>query len=216
MAVAKQKTRRETGERPIEAPSTGQGRAEALVAVALDLFAARNFATVTIKDIGREAGANSALIYYYFKDKEDLFRACIESAVEQAFERFRVLHETNDSPADVINDWLDMHIDVSDIVRKMVKVSVDYKNLEGSQPSVDAAIMRFYDGEAAIIESCLREGAEREDFRAVDPQAMAMMISTFLDGVMVRSIIIDDFDLAASIKAFRQHLWVLLDYSPPS
>ena len=216
MAVAKHKTAREQAEKSVDTPSAGQGRAEALVAVALDLFAVRNFATVTIKDIGREAGANSALIYYYFKDKEDLFRACIESAVEQAFERFRALHETNDSPADVISDWLDMHIDVSDIVRKMVKISVDYKNLEGSQPSVDAAIMRFYDGEAAIIESCLREGAERGDFRPVDPQAMAMMISTFLDGVMVRSIIIDDFDLAASIKAFRQHLWLLLDYKAPT
>ena len=198
----------------MDAPSTGQGRAEALVAVALDLFAARNFATVTIKDIGREAGANSALIYYYFKDKEDLFRACIESAVQQAFDRFKLLHETSDSPADVISDWLDMHIDVSDIVRKMVKVSVDYKNLEGSQPSVDAAIMRFYDEEATIIESCLRQGIEAGDFRAVNPEATAMMISTFLDGVMVRSIFIDDFDLDASIKAFRQHLWILLDYKP--
>jgi DNA-binding transcriptional regulator YbjK len=56
-------------------------RREELAAVALDLFAERNFAAVTIKDIASALGVNTALIYYYFDSKEDLFRAAIESAL---------------------------------------------------------------------------------------------------------------------------------------
>ena len=48
-------------------------RAERLTEAALDLFAERGFAAVTIKDITAEIGVNPALIYYYFDGKEDLF-----------------------------------------------------------------------------------------------------------------------------------------------
>jgi DNA-binding transcriptional regulator YbjK len=37
------------------------------------LFAAQGFARTTIKQIGREAGVNSALLYYYFADKHQLY-----------------------------------------------------------------------------------------------------------------------------------------------
>jgi len=42
------------------------------------LFARQGFAATTIKAIGREAGLNSALLYYYFPDKERLYHAVLE------------------------------------------------------------------------------------------------------------------------------------------
>jgi TetR/AcrR family transcriptional regulator len=38
------------------------------------LFSSRGFAATTIKQIGAEADVNSALLYYYFADKETLYR----------------------------------------------------------------------------------------------------------------------------------------------
>ncbi|MEP7176615.1 MAG: helix-turn-helix domain-containing protein, partial [Gemmatimonadales bacterium] len=38
------------------------------------LFADQGFARTTIKQIGRQAGVNSALLYYYFADKDRLYR----------------------------------------------------------------------------------------------------------------------------------------------
>ena len=49
--------------------SAGRNRADAMTEVALTLFAERNFASVTIKDIGTALGVNTALIYYYFDSK---------------------------------------------------------------------------------------------------------------------------------------------------
>lgn len=187
-------------------------RAAELTAVALDLFEKRGFAAVTIKNIGEAAGVNSALIYYYFKDKEDLFRASIESAVDQAFEHFRLLRERHENPADVISDWLDTHVELYQVVRKMVKVSLDYAGSAASLPSVDASIRRFYDQEAEILTTCIREGIERGMFHDTDPQEIAVHISTFLDGAMVRSNILPDFKLKEVVAQFRRHLWAQLGY----
>ena len=60
-----------------------------LARIALDLFAEPHFASVTIKDIGRAANVNSAMIYYYYQDKEHLFRAAIESAIDEGIRSLR-------------------------------------------------------------------------------------------------------------------------------
>lgn len=188
-------------------------RAAELTAVALDLFEKRGFAAVTIKSIGEAAGVNSALIYYYFKDKDDLFRASIESAIDQAFEHFKALHRRHSDPADVISDWLDTHVALYQVVRKMVKVSLDYAGSPAPSLSVDASIRRFYDQEAEILTTCIREGIERRQFRDVDPENIAELISTFLDGAMVRSNILPDFNLKRAVDRFRRHLWARLGYA---
>jgi AcrR family transcriptional regulator len=45
------------------------------------LFAQQGFSRTTIKQIGKAAGVNSALLYYYFGDKERLYRAVLERLV---------------------------------------------------------------------------------------------------------------------------------------
>ncbi|MFN2400008.1 MAG: TetR/AcrR family transcriptional regulator [Gemmatimonadaceae bacterium] len=46
------------------------------------LFARQGFDATSIKDIGGRAHVNSALLYYYFKDKETLYRATLRRLVE--------------------------------------------------------------------------------------------------------------------------------------
>ena len=197
----------DTSAEPAARTAEPAARAAELTAVALDLFEQRGFAAVTIKSIGEAAGVNPALIYYYFKDKEDLFRASIESAIDQAFEHFTALRERHDDPSEIISDWLDTHVELYRVVRKMVKVSLDHAGSAKPLPHVDASIRRFYDEEAKILAACIRDGIARGQFRDADPEATAEMISTFLDGAMVRSNILREFDLKAAVGQFRQHLW---------
>lgn len=46
------------------------------------LFARRGFRATTIKEIAAEAGVNSALLYYYFADKETLYKAMLSRLIE--------------------------------------------------------------------------------------------------------------------------------------
>jgi AcrR family transcriptional regulator len=45
------------------------------------LFAEQGFARTTIKQIGREAGVNSALLYYYFAGKEELYQQVLQRLI---------------------------------------------------------------------------------------------------------------------------------------
>ena len=61
----------------------------AILEAAIRVFADRGGAGTTIRDIGRAAGLNSALLYYYFDNKEALFRAAVERVMSEFMERLR-------------------------------------------------------------------------------------------------------------------------------
>jgi AcrR family transcriptional regulator len=191
-------------------------RAEALMAAALNLFAERNFASVTIKDIANTTGVNTALIYYYFDSKKDLFQRTIENAVENAFTNFEDFDPNSDKPAEVITSWLNNHLYLYDRIHKLVKVSLDYKGAPDKDPAIDRAIQHFYDRERELLSDCIRAGVKKGIFKPVKPEKIAEYISTYLDGAMVRAVILPDFDLASAVQDLRGITWDLLGYSSES
>lgn len=60
---------------------------DAILDAAERLFAAQGFRATTIKQIGRAAGVNSALLYYYFADKDQLYREVLQRFVARLVER---------------------------------------------------------------------------------------------------------------------------------
>ncbi|MGH7515494.1 MAG: TetR/AcrR family transcriptional regulator [Gemmatimonadales bacterium] len=60
---------------------------ELILDAAERLFAGQGFARTTVKHIGRAAGVNSALLYYYFADKDRLYREVLQRFVSRLVTR---------------------------------------------------------------------------------------------------------------------------------
>jgi AcrR family transcriptional regulator len=198
------------GRRSSEASGPGP---EDLARIALELFAERHFASVSIRDIGRAANVNSSMIYYHYKDKEDLFRAAIETAIDEAFSLFanHCNSAAHENAADAIDKWFDVHVELCKQLRNVVKISLDCKGVIGV-PDANEPIKRFYRHENKILQGVIREGMDQGIFKKVDPPVVATMISTMLDGIMARSFFLKDFDMLATVREFKKALWQHLGY----
>ncbi|HVZ04080.1 TetR/AcrR family transcriptional regulator [Hyphomicrobium sp.] len=194
------------------AEESGPSREE-LARIALQLFAERHFASVSIRDIGRAANVNSSMIYYHYNDKQELFRAAIETAIDAAFALFAAHcnRGANENPVDAIDKWFDVHVELSSRLRNVIKISLDCRGVVGA-PDADEPIKRFYQHENEILQNLIREGMRQGLFRKVDPRVVATMISTMLDGVMARSFIFEDFNIVATVQEFKRTLWEHLGY----
>jgi AcrR family transcriptional regulator len=190
------------------------GRVDKFLAVALDLFAERNFASVTIKDIARALRVNTALIYYYFDSKTDLFRATIEHAVARAFENVRALDDKSADPPTIIAAWLANHVNKYDEIHRFVKIALDFRGAHEGDPEIANTIESFYVEERKLLSKIVREGIKQGLFKPVDPNRMAQFISTYLDGCMVRSVILSDFDLDGAVRDLHKRVLEMLGYSP--
>lgn len=91
---------------PAAIPATESVATSATAASILDgaerLFARKGFDATTVKEIGGEAGVNSALIYYYFGDKRGLHQAVINRFGEELISRATGAIAEAKSPEDVI------------------------------------------------------------------------------------------------------------------
>lgn len=63
--------------------SEAQSTQDLILDAAERLFAAQGFSATTIKQIGKEANVNSALLYYYYDSKETLYRAMLQRILSQ-------------------------------------------------------------------------------------------------------------------------------------
>ncbi len=205
--------RRSTPADPPRHETPAPGRVDEFLATALDLFAESNFASVTIKDIARALGVNTALIYYYFDSKTDLFRATIEHAVGRAFENVRALDDRNADPASIITTWLENHVSKFAEIHRFVKIALDFRGSHDGDPEIAATIERFYDEERKLLSKIIRQGIKQGEFKPVDPVRMQQFISTYLDGCMVRSVILPDFDLDGAVRDLHCRVWEMLGYT---
>jgi hypothetical protein len=108
-------------------------------------------------------------------------------------------------PRDIIFGWLDTHILQYDVIAKLIMISLDYAKTAKRKTRLDEAIHRFYDDEREVLRQTLLAGIARGDFRKVDVDETATFISTYLDGVFVRAMILK-FEPVAAIRQLRSFL----------
>src|SRR6185369_15277732 len=65
------------GDRPGARAKRSAERRDAILAAALDEFAARGFAAARLDDVAKRAGVAKGTIYLYFRDKESLFQELV-------------------------------------------------------------------------------------------------------------------------------------------
>jgi AcrR family transcriptional regulator len=182
-------------------------RASELMNAALHHFARQDFNTVTIKDIANSIPVNSALIYYYFENKEALFRASLNHAADLAIARYEEMCKSLTSPDEFIEAWFDNHIESGDLIRYMVKVMLDFAATHPQRDMIESGIQRFYGTERDILVKYLHEGMSQGMFSNVDINGAAQVASTMLDGVIVRSQIQPEFDIGAAIAELKKVFW---------
>lgn len=75
---------------------------EAILAAARDEFAAHGLGGARVERIAERASVNKKLLYHYFVDKDDLFRAVMEEAYLHIRQAEQALHLTDLAPADAV------------------------------------------------------------------------------------------------------------------
>ena len=165
---------------PKKLSAKGRERADSLMAAAIDLFSKHNYSNVTIQDITKRAGATHSLVYYHFKNKEDLFNQAVTNLIRKTIIEYQESRKHHHNPVDLINGWFENNITNSKDLRKLVKIMFDYAGPHNGFPSVAVAIKKFYQEEHRILADSVAKGIISGHFTNVDPARIASFISTRL------------------------------------
>jgi AcrR family transcriptional regulator len=190
----------------------GNGRSEAILAVALRLFSEQGYTGVSIKHISQACRINSALIYYYFTNKDHLFVEALKYSVGGALSRRRQLDGLGDDPVSEINLWFDANEKLAKPLGQMLRLMLDYRSSRKRSASVQRLIEGFYATELSLLGRAMDAGIKRGLFLPVDAVKTSLFVSTHLDGLMVAAAVRPDYNLAAGLRQLRKILFAYLGY----
>src|SRR5689334_21288947 len=197
-AMANQKSVRSSENARSKNRACGEERAEDLMRAALQLFATKDFGRITLRDIQRASGFDAALIYYYFKNKQDLFDATVRYALGEAAGLNQKIDVAQGDPVQVIHDWLQHSLHMAEYNRTILRIMMHYAGSKRGG-ALEDSMQKFYQREEMdILADSIRRGIARKLFRAVDPLAVARYVSIHLDGITAASMVRRKFDIAAA------------------
>ena len=155
-----------------------------------------------------------ALIYYYFKNKQDLFDATVQYALGEAAGVGRPLELAAGDPVQVIRDWLQHCLQMAEYNRTILRIMMHYAGSRRGG-ALEGAMQKFYQREEMeIFADSVRRGIASGLFRAVDPLALARYVSVHLDGITAASMVRRKFDVVAAFRDLEASIWLQLDYRP--
>ena len=140
------------------------------------LFARQGFSGTTIKQIGKAANVNPALLYYYYDSKETLYRAMLQRILAQLLARGADAIERAGTHTERIRAFVRAQVrllgDHPHFPRLLVRELVDHEAAHAEQ-SITSTTAAAFERLCDVITAGQRDGVFR---RSLDPRFTAISI----------------------------------------
>jgi TetR/AcrR family transcriptional regulator len=131
------------------------------VAAAESQFSARGFEATRLEDIAGEVGIRRAAIFYYFRDKQELYKAVLDSI----FDDWTVALPTGGSPAErlvaSLIGWVDYVIRRPSVARLILREAAN------AQPGVVSQFARSGSAPVEWFRAVIEEGIESGELKPI-------------------------------------------------
>jgi TetR/AcrR family transcriptional regulator len=145
----------------------------AILQAALEEFSREGVAGARTDEIARRAGVNKALLYYYYKDKEDLYDAALEQVFSGLAARvMKVLEAPGLPPRTRLLTYVEAHFDYiasAPVYPRLVQREFMRTAGRTLSPAASRIFERYGKPIYARLLQLIGEGIASGDFRKVDP-----------------------------------------------
>ena len=154
-----------------------------LVDVARQLFAKMGVENTTMSDIALASKKGRRTLYTYFKSKEDIYMAVVESELDMLSDMMKRVAEKNISPDEKMIEMIYTRLDaVKEVVFRNGTLRANFFR---DIWRVEKVRKRFDAKEILLFKDVLREGVEKGVFRIDDIDMTAELVHYCVKGIEV-------------------------------
>ena len=155
-----------------------------ILSTAEKLFSVKGYDATSVDEIAKKANVNKALIYYYFKNKEDMLATVLETNMQASISLIREILEQSNSASKM----------ASGLVHALEKVLKDdptffHLYFEGwavarQSELVDRKLKSLYGQFREALETCLDDARQRGILSfSIPVKGLAALLTGILDGM---------------------------------
>jgi len=138
----------------------------AILAAAERVFAQSGLAGARTDAIAKAAGVNKALLYYYFKSKDDLYEAVVEEHFRQFNEQTLALLNSGGPAGDVLLRYVSLHFDFISRRRQAAPLFQQCMMVGGKR--TERLVRKYFKPRNVAVAKLLERGMRSGEFRRTD------------------------------------------------
>jgi TetR/AcrR family transcriptional regulator len=144
---------------------------QSILKAALAEFATQGIAGARTDAIAEAAGVNKALLYYYFEDKEGLYRAALESVMAGLLERVQPVLTARGSALDKLVNYAVAHFDyIAEMPSYSRIVQAEMMRAgAGKSPHIQHLTEKYFRKISDALKQAVQEGIRHGEVRELDP-----------------------------------------------
>ncbi len=183
-----------------------------ILETAEELFAAKGFDGVTVRDIAEQAQVNVAMINYYFGNKDDLYLGIVESYLEAISTVVEEVLAQESDPRLRLKLFIQSYVDF--LFSKAKTAQLVLRSEFQDDAHIDRFVSEYFAKNQITLENTINEGIQAGYFIPVDPKLTAVnlmgMMLWFFAGAPIFTRIPGMEDYMERYKdQFAQHTWKL-------
>jgi len=139
------------------------------------------FEKTTMNEIARDIGLSKAALYYYYPDKEAIFKAVISKDMNEYFVRVDQIIESSSTPDEMILEYVSHRIKYLKIFMNMSKLRSVI--LEEIKPLLKEILHDFKIKEVAKLTEIIEKGNQSALFHSENPSQDAQLLLDVMKGL---------------------------------
>jgi len=160
-----------------------------------ELFAKYGYKKTTMEDIAMALGKGKSSLYYYFKNKEEIFQAVIDWEEEILFSKLRTIVSSEQTAPEKMKKYIEVRMETIGELENYHKALKD-DSLSGFDflEYIKGKSEKF---EVELIRTILDEGVKNNLFQVKSTNMAALAITTAIKGMEIhlfRSVFVKDQD----------------------
>jgi AcrR family transcriptional regulator len=144
-----------------------------LMSAAVRVLSREGASGLTMDDVAMEAGVAKGTLYVYFKNKQDLLKELVETAIAPMVDELNAILESNASPKERLTSMTQRHLSYFDEHRDFFRIFVHDRmtSLQRLKRYRNSRYQTFVNAIAKVLQTGIEEG----EFRSFDSQKVASM-----------------------------------------
>jgi AcrR family transcriptional regulator len=158
-----------------------QEKTKLIIETAQKRFGVYGLMKTTMREIAADLNMSKGLLYYYFNDKENLYKAVVEKEQKEFLELLRINIHKNPEPEDVLKEYVNMRMSYFRSLLNLNRLSFDaskeIKSIMGD------AWIEFRNKEIEIIKTVIQNGVDKGIFLVPNIVDTATLFVDLLKGL---------------------------------
>ena len=166
-------------------PDVSEERKLQIIEAAVSVFAREGFNKARMDDIADKAGLSKGALYWYFKSKDAIISAILDSVFSREISRIRKMADIDLPAREMLKGYIDSVTADLVAMKPIMPILYEFIAMGFRQKRIQKSLQRYLRGFMEVAEPLIQRGVDKGEFIDVDPTEASHTLGALIEGSII-------------------------------